>query len=165
MQFNGKRTFEPFMCLLFALLIGMCLGTVPADSFLECMDSDAADVLFTSCSLDSTDKSTPAVQLCEHKSFSQCETALSLRSGGRRNAVRTGRSLGFGLAPADIFSPSALYSDFPASCGFFQEVFSHTVIINYIHRQDGQKASSLSFQAPMGLFLIPKTGNLISQAE
>lgn len=147
MYSGSKRTSMFSFCLLCVLLIGMCLGTMPADSFLEytCVTSFEGENPLPALSIQSPGKSTPSAQIFEHRAFGPCEAALSLRHTAKRHSARPGRTFGFVPMTADIFSLILPYRTYTCCYGIFHEIFSNTVIINYIHRQDGQKASSLFF--------------------
>lgn len=147
MHSGSKRTSMPFLCLLCVLFIGMCLGTIPADSLLEYTNFPAADAenALPASSIRSAGKAVPSAQVFEHRAFGQWEAALTFRHTTRRHSARTGRNMGSVLVTAGLFSLPVPRLTSPCFCELFQEVFSHTVILNYIHRQDGQKAPSPFF--------------------
>ena len=144
MHSGGKRASLSFLSFICALIIGMCLGTVPADSFLErgCFSSAGEGIPSRACSIQSRGNAAPGPQIFEHRSFGQCEAALRLRHTTRRHSVRTGR--GFSSIPltTDIIFLSMPRGASYCTRGLFQESASHTIIISYIHQQDGQKPLS-----------------------
>lgn len=137
MHADRKRISMPFLCFICVMITGMCLGTIPADSFLA-----SSDLPSRSCSIRSGSKTSASTQAFEHNSFGQCDTALTPRQAMRRNSARTIRHFCPVPLAADIFSPMAALTAYGCSHGFFREAASHTAIINYIHRQDGQKPLS-----------------------
>ncbi len=141
----ARRNSLPLFGLLCMLLLGMCFGNIPADSFFECVNPDSfhSQSSFQTASIQSGSKAAPLAQIYEHRTFTQCEAALSLRHTQRRPSARTGRGFGLLFCALLLFSLSLLYlaSQYPQV--LFQEAVSNTVIISYIHHQDGQKPSLL----------------------
>lgn len=151
MHSGRKRAFVPFLYLIYTLIIGMCLGTIPADSDLGYADSSScyAESAPRTCSIRSGHRVFPSGLVFEPRGYGQCEAALSLRQTTRRQTGRTGRNLPSVSVITALFFLTIPYFTSARSPGFPREVFSITVIIDYIHRQDGQKASPLfssSFQ-------------------
>lgn len=145
-MYSGKKRLSmSFVCLLCALIMGMCLGTIPADSFLEYTDISSAEGGNTcpASSIRSPGKSVPSAQIFENRSFGQYETALSLRRATGKHAARTGRSLNPVPIAVALFSLVLPHTASACPYGFFHEAASHTTIISYIHRKDGQKPSPL----------------------
>lgn len=142
---RAKRNSIPFIYFLCILLLGMCLGNTPADSFFEYANTDSIQTQndFQAAAIRSGSKAVPSAQIYKPRTFTQSEAALSLRQTTRRSSVRTGKGLSLLLCMLILFWLSLLC---PASLylrELIQEAASHTVIINYIHHQDGQKPSLL----------------------
>ncbi len=124
--------------LLCVLLFGMCFDSVGADSFLAFAPSREDGILSGAASLHARRGNPPAEQAYAPKAFSHGETALPTCQ-----AMRTSPS-----GPQDCLRGAvrASYSACGASVRAagspvgFHEVVSNTVIICYIHRQDGKKA-------------------------
>lgn len=142
---HARRNSLPLFGLICMLLLGMCFGNIPADSFFECVNPDFFHLQsnFRDASIRSGSKAAPLAQIYENRTFTQYEAMLSLRHTPGRSSVRTGRGFGMLLCALLLFSLSLLYlaSQYPRE--LFQEAPSNTVIISYIHRQDGQKPSLL----------------------
>lgn len=140
-----KKNAVPVLFLLCMLLLGMCFGNTPADSFFEYANPAPIHGQndFRTAAIRSGSSAAPLAQIYEHRAFTQCEAALSPRQTMRRPSVRTGRGFSLLLCILVLFSLSLLYpaSQYPQE--FFHEAASNTVIISYIHHQDGQKPSLL----------------------
>lgn len=142
---GAKRNSIPFTYFLCLLLLGMCLGNTPADSFFEYANTDSiqAQSDFQAAAIRSGSKAVPSAQIYEPRTFTQSEAALSLRQAARRPSARTVRGLSLFLCILILFWLSLLCPASRYLRELIQEAVSHTVIINYIHRQDGQKPSLL----------------------
>lgn len=144
MRLNAKRNSLSLLFLFCILFLGMCFGSIPADSLLECANpvSAAAGNTFPAASIDSPGKALPAEQAFEHKTLSHSDAVLSLRHTVRKSIFRIGRGNGsvfsFSLLPPRVFTFFTCSNPHE----FFHDFISTTIIISYIHQKDGQKASS-----------------------
>lgn len=127
--------------ILCVLLFGMCFDSVGADSFSASAPSyEEEGVLSGAASLHARRRIPPAEQAYAPKAMNHGETVLVPCQAMRRSPSRPGRGLVFAALSGDSFSvhgASVRRADSPAG---FHEVTSNTVIIGYIHRQDGEKA-------------------------
>ena len=132
---------QSISCGFYVLLFGMCFDSVGADSFSASAPScEGEGVLSGAASLHARRRIPPAEQAYAPKAMNHGETVLVPCQAMRRSPSRPGRGLGFAALPGDSFSvhgASVRRADSPAC---FHEVTSNTVIIGYIHRQDGEKA-------------------------
>lgn len=134
-----------FMILL--LIYGMCTGSSRADSSFLCTYSVKASPEQGAVSHVSTihrvSSSARSELLYASESLGHCDTALTtLRHPSRRSGIRMSKSDSFSCLSAGLLPrlfPGLSSGSTPCFC---QEVISNTIIINYIHHQDGEKVSS-----------------------
>lgn len=126
--------------ILCVLLFGMCFDSVGADSFLAFAPSCEDEISSGMASLHAQRRTSPAEQAYAPKALNPSETALAPCHSMRRSPSRPGRGLVFAALSEESLSglrASVRRADSPVG---FHEVASNTVIIGYIHRQDGEKA-------------------------
>ena len=142
MHFSGRRNHIVISFLVYILLWGMCFGNIQTDSSFVCTDiSVSAEEKSCSVSvLQPAGKTTPLAQAYEQEAFGQVDNALVLRHNMRRTNSRNGRSSSFDCILLLIFSTFLFHFPPTRALEDFQEVISNTVIIDYIHRKDGQKS-------------------------
>lgn len=143
-----KRKIFCFLLILPILFFGMCLDNVPADSFFGYSETASGEGL-------SSDLvhagSTSAYRFLRDISAEQAYVPETLRTGDvvfaprqtvRKSGIRICRG---GCFAANTMDPLPLL--FPPASGsdshiLFCEIISNSVILDYIHRQDGQKEIS-----------------------
>lgn len=126
--------------ILCVLLFGMCFDSVGADSFLASAPSCEDGSLPGAASLHARRRTPPAEQAYAPKALSHAETALAPCQAMRRSPSRPGRGLVFAALSEASYSACGASVRAAGSPVGFHEVVSNTVIICYIHRQDGEKA-------------------------
>ena len=142
-----KRNPICFLLILSMLFFGMCFDAVQTDSFLACREECTYGAVHAAPpGLHSAGRSVSPEKAYVPETFRTDASILapqsSSRSGGR-------------ICRSSCIPPSAtdvLPLLFPPASGsdshvVFREIISNTVIITYIHRQDGQKASPESGMA------------------
>lgn len=133
-----RRYKKPVFLLwiLCVLLFGMCLDSIGADSYSAYSSSCEG----SAASLHAQHRNSPVEQAYAPKAQGTGEAALAPCQAMRRSPSRAGRSLILAALWEDSFSArvASVHSTvFPVD---FHEITSNTVIISYIHRQDGAKA-------------------------
>ena len=138
MRLNRKPIY--LLSIICVLLFGVCFDSVEADSFLACPSSCEDGVPLDAPALHPQRRNLPAEQAYAPKALNQGETFLVPCQAARRNASRPGRTFLFSALLTDSFSPQAASLHMADAYVEFHEISSHTAIISYIHRQDGEKA-------------------------
>lgn len=140
MQLGRQKRSICCLFILFLLLLGMCTDSVQADSSFLCADSLSCgqEDIFCASAIHSAGNAAPFEQLFESASVRQCELTTVLRPSGSAPRFRPGRGSSYALSLSmsgqksfPVFSLNSIY--------VYREAASNTVIISYIHRQDGQK--------------------------
>lgn len=140
MGLSKSRRLLSLSFLICALLFGMCFDSVQADSFLACQDSsqDSGDSSVAPA-LHRVQRAVPSEQAYTSRSLGQTQTALISRQTVRRLPLRICRGF-FHSLPVMPFSPVRACGLVFYSYTDFHEIISNTVILSYIHSQDGEKA-------------------------
>ena len=146
---SPMRLYRKPACLIWILcflLFGMCFDSVGADSFSACHSLSAyppsceGGSLSGSAALHAQRRNPPVEQAYAPKAMGHGDSVLGPCQAMRRSPSRPGRGLVFAALSESSVSQggtSARRADSPVG---FHEVASNTVIISYIHRQDGEKA-------------------------
>lgn len=122
------------------LLMGMCPTGMAADSFFASSRFYAVSQDATQTVLRATSSATTRVVAYTQETLPKHETALTPVAPSRRFNMR--QEYATYLSIHEISDRLSVYSKlFGTSTGYlFAETFSNTVIISYIHHQDGAKA-------------------------
>lgn len=161
MYSQRKRKILCFLFILPILVFGMCLDNVQTDSFLGMRQDNVQTDSFFGCSGAAPGErlssgsvhagSASAYRSPRSVSTEQAYMPKTLRTGdvvySARQAVRKS---GIRICRCGCSAANAIYALpllFPPASGsdshiLFCEIFSNTVILDYIHRQDGQKEIS-----------------------
>lgn len=148
MYSQRKRKLLCFLLILPILLFGMCLDNVQTDSFLGYSETASGEGLSAgpvhagSASAYRSVRKVSTEQAYMPKTLRTGDTVFAPRQAVRKSGIRICRC-GFSAANAI----DALPLLFPPAFGsyshiLFCEIISNTVILDYIHRQDGQKEIS-----------------------
>lgn len=145
MYHREKRSAICFLLILSMLFFGMCFDYAQADSFLACQEESASQAGHSYAhpvpGLRFAASSVPSEKAYVPKTFQTGRTILAPRPSVRRAGARMCRCAGFALIAVDVLPrlfPPASGSD---SHSIFREIISNTIIMTYIHSQDGQKSS------------------------
>lgn len=138
MRLNRKPVY--LLSIICVLLFGVCFDNIEADSFLACLSSCEDGIICGAPVLHPQRRNPPAEQAYAPKALNQGEAFLVPCRAMPRNASRPGRSLIFAALPADSLFSQAASLHMADVYVEFHEISSHTAIISYIHRQDGEKA-------------------------
>lgn len=138
MRLNRKPVY--LLSIICVLLFGVCFDSVEADSFLAYASSCEDGIPIDAPALHPQRRNLPAEQVYAPKAQNPGETFLIPCQTARRNASRPGRTFVFSTLLTDSLSPRAASLHLADVYVEFHEISSHTAIISYIHRQDGEKA-------------------------
>ncbi len=139
------------LCIICILFSGICCDNVPADLCLAYQEtalvSAERDPVVTAFSTpqkeDASVFSTPQkgvpTQAYVPKGQVQGNSALAPRKTVQRANLRCRSGNAAGILPERIFSGTHFLGQTARSFDGLCEVFSNTVILQYIHRQDGEK--------------------------
>lgn len=133
-----------FLLIISLLLCGMCFETIQTDSSFVYSTSARPSGNASSVSiLRSPYRTFSSGQVYSSETLGQRGIAAQIRQSDRRSIIKIGRSSYYPLWSA-IPTPQSFSASWgnraPAS---LYTVHSNTVILGYIHRQDGQKSNSL----------------------
>ena len=144
---SGSRLW--ILCTICALLLGICFDSVQADSSLAYRDfaeaaCDSGEYAGASA-LGAAKKGIPAQQAYVSETRGQGNNAIIPRRSARRTV--SGRILGsvFGILSAEKISLSYFFGPISLFTDGLCEIISNTVILQYIHGQDGEKATFLLY--------------------
>lgn len=149
MRFRSQRgnkravTLLWVLCTICTLFSRICYDNMQTDSSLAYADiavgSDAAseDLVSALCS---APKGVPAQQAYVSESSCQGSTAFIPRKTAQRINPRGTCGDTFGILPEGIFSDTFSAGLRALSSDGLCEIVSNTVILQYIHKQDGEKA-------------------------
>lgn len=140
MYFKRHKSVFCYLCIILLLIYGTSFGAAITDSFFSCANTPSTPG--EEQHINPFDASLPMEQIYASRLLKQCETALTSRHALRRIKVRANQYGGSPFSLACSF-PCSFSDNFSAdtSC-FFREIISNTVIISYMHRQDGEKSCS-----------------------
>ena len=128
------------LCIICILFSGICCDNVPADLCLAYQEtalvSAERDSVVTAFS--TPQKGVPT-QAYVPKGQVQGNSALAPRKTVQRANLRCRSGNAAGILPERIFSGTHFLGQTARSFDGLCEVFSNTVILQYIHRQDGEK--------------------------
>ena len=152
------------LCTICALLLGICFDSVRADSslayrdFAEAAEGTAASGVFgADTTLEGTvpgvfhagmapsalcapQKGIPAQQAYVSEGAAQGNSAIMPRRTAQRTSSRSICRGFYGALSAEIFSFELFSGRMPLFADGLCEIISNTVILQYIHWQDGEKA-------------------------
>ncbi len=140
MYFKRHKSGICYLFIILLLIYGTCFGAAMTDSFFSC-----ANTLSTpreEGNINHFDASLPLEQIYVSRLLKQCETALTSRHTLRRIKVRISQNGGFPFSLACFFPCSFSDNSSADTSCFFREIISNTIIMGYIHRQDGEKPCS-----------------------
>lgn len=148
MYSQKKRKILCFLLILPIFLFGMCLDNVQTDSFLGYSETASGEGLSAgpvhtgSASAYHSVRKVSTEQAYMPKTLRTGDTVFAPRQAVRKSGIRICRC---GCSAANAIDALPLL--FPPASGFdshilFCEIISNTVILDYIHRQDGQKEIS-----------------------
>lgn len=148
MYSQRKRKLLCFLLILPILLFGMCLDNVRTDSFLGYSETASGEgfssgpVHAGSASAYHSLRKVSTEQAYMPETFRTGDAVLAPRQAVRKSGIRICRCGCFAanaIEDLPLLFPPASGSD---SHILFCEIISNTVILDYIHRQDGQKEIS-----------------------
>lgn len=148
MRFNRKGKSTNLMwilCTICTLLLGICFHNVETDSYLAYQDLtfgsiDSSAEYVAASVLCSTQKGVPVQQFYISENSCQGSSALVPRKTTQRTLSRSACGASSNVLLMGICSSAFFFGQEALSFGGLCEVISNTVILHYIHRQDGEKA-------------------------
>ena len=126
------------VCILFSRI---CFDNVQADPYLAYQETalESTRQAEDASAFSAPQKGVPVQQAYISESSGQGSSALAPRKTAQRINPRSNSNHTSGILPEGIFSDILSSGQAPCSFDGLCEVFSNTVIIHYIHRQDGEK--------------------------
>lgn len=142
---NGRFTGRLWiLCTICALLLGICFENTQADSsfaYLNLSDKVCGGVGdIGSSALRAVHRGIPAQQAYVPEDSVQSSHALAPRRTARRTGSRGSFADVCCILPAGIFLSLSFFRQAAFFFDGLPEVISNTVILRYIHVQDGEKA-------------------------
>lgn len=140
-MFSPKRIQKIcFIIIVSVLLMGMCPTGMVADSFFASSRSRSVSQDATRTVLRATASTTTRTVTYTQETLPEYETILAPTSSVRRIGMRQGSKEWFSIR--EIPDTLSAYSgpSIPHAGCLLDEVISNTIIVNYIHHQDGAKA-------------------------
>lgn len=129
-----------FIVIVSVLLMGMCPTGMVADSFFASSRSHAVSQDATRTVLRATASATTRTVAYTQETLPEYENAYTPTTPSRRLNMRQGNRVYLFIHEiSDILSAHSNLSGNPTGY-LFAEIFSNTIIIRYIHHQDGAKA-------------------------
>lgn len=138
MRLNRKPVY--LLSIICVLLFGVCFDSAEADSFLACPSACEDGINCSAPAFHPQRRNSPAEQAYAPKALNQGEAFFLPCQTAPRRIWRPGRSLIFAALQADSLFPRTASFHMGDVYLEFHEISSHTAIISYIHRQDGEKA-------------------------
>lgn len=126
------------ICLLMAIAVmisGICLEKIPVNSYFSCKQANT---------ITSSDSSFKKVSVYKAETLNQQEVLSSIQSTKRevrRSSFRDrSRATEFYISYADILPQNIHFKGVAKEDSSFQGMKCSIAILNYIHKQDGEKA-------------------------
>lgn len=124
-----------FLLIICMLFLGMCIETIQADSFFSYESSaHAASALLSGERTTLTTQEYPAENIAKDECFTDLYQVIR-RSFGHHN-----KGIALSLLCVDTLPQIFPFIQTSSDCELTAESSSRTVIVTYIHNQDGQKA-------------------------
>lgn len=144
MHFKKYQIHICFLLVISLLLCGMCFETIQTDSSFVCSTSDKyPNSTPPASTLRSPSKAFPSEQVYSPETLGQREVAAGIRQSARRSIVKMGRGNYYTLWTAVIIPQSFSAASINYNHTAMHAVRSNTIILGYIHHQDGKKSNYL----------------------